>query len=79
MCLHSMVISAIILKLIDDILVAVDMKLGVVILIIELSAGFDIVDHKVLWTFFNQNFKLLVLLSLCLLVEIVPFWSYSVR
>ena len=44
MCLHSMVISAIILKLIDDILVAVDMKLGVVILIIELSAPFDIVD-----------------------------------
>ena len=48
MCLHSMVISAIILKLIDDILVAVDMKLGVVILIIELSVAFDIVDHKVL-------------------------------
>jgi len=34
------------LKLIDDILVTIDSKLGVVVLIVDLSAAFDTVDHR---------------------------------
>ena len=36
------------LKLVDDILVAVDKKFGVVVLLVDLSAAFDTVDHRLL-------------------------------
>ena len=40
--------ETLLLKLIDDILVAVDKKFGVVVMIIDLSAAFDTVDHGLL-------------------------------
>ena len=40
--------ETLLLKLVDDILVAVDQKFGVVVMIIDLSAAFDTVDHSIL-------------------------------
>lgn len=40
--------ETLLLKLIDDILVACDKNLGVVVMIIDLSAAFDTVDHSLL-------------------------------
>ena len=41
-------VETLMLKLLDDILVAVDRKFGVVMLIVDLSAAFDTVDHSLL-------------------------------
>lgn len=46
------------LKLIDDILVAVDKGSGVVMLIIDLSAAFDTVDHSVLLKILRQQYHI---------------------
>ena len=40
--------ETLLVKLIDDIMVAVDQGRGVVVLIVDLSAAFDTVDHKIL-------------------------------
>lgn len=40
--------ETLLLKLVDDILVAVDQKFGVVVLLVDLSAAFDTVDHRLL-------------------------------
>ena len=47
-----------ILKLIDDIFVAVDKKFGVVMLIIDLSAAFDTVDHSLLLNMLQFKYRI---------------------
>ena len=46
------------LKLVDDIIVAVDQKLAVVVLIIVLSTAFDTLDHRALLNILQFKFKL---------------------
>ena len=46
------------LKLVDDIIVAVDQKLAVVVLIIDLSTAFDTLDHRALLNILQFKFKL---------------------
>ena len=41
-------VETLMLKLVDDILIAVDRNFGVVMLIVDLSAAFDTVDHQLL-------------------------------
>ena len=46
------------LKLVDDILVAVDQKFGVVLLIVDLSAAFDTVDHNLLLRILQKKYRI---------------------
>ena len=46
------------MKLIDDILVAVDQKFGVVVMVIDLSAAFDTVDHSLLLNILVNKFRI---------------------
>ena len=46
------------LKLVDDILIAVDKKFGVVMLIVDLSAAFDTVDHLLLMRILQDRYKI---------------------
>ena len=50
--------ETLLLKLVDDILLAVDRKFGVVVLIIDLSAAFDTVDHKLLLNILRSKYKI---------------------
>ena len=50
--------ETLLLKLIDDILVAVDKKFGVVVMIIDLSAAFDTVDHALLLNILKFKFRI---------------------
>ena len=50
--------ETLLLKLIDDILVAVDRKLGVVLLIVDLSAAFDSVDHQLLFNILEYKYRI---------------------
>ena len=50
--------DTLLLKLIDDIFVAVDKKLGVVMLIIDLSAAFDTVDHRLLLNMLKFKYRI---------------------
>ena len=50
--------ETLLLKLIDDILVAVDRKLGVVLLIVDLSAAFDSVDHRLLFSILKFKYHI---------------------
>jgi len=50
--------ETLLLKLIDDILVAVDKKFGVVVMIIDLSAAFDTVDHGLLLNMLQFKFHI---------------------
>ena len=50
--------DTLLLKLIDDIIVAVDKKFGVVMLIIDLSAAFDTVDHRLLLNILRFKYKI---------------------
>ena len=50
--------ETLLLKLIDDILVAVDQKFGVVVMIIDLSAAFDTVDHSILLNILQFKYRI---------------------
>ena len=53
---HS--VETLMLKLVDDILVAVDKKFGVVMLIVDLSAAFDTVDHSLRMKILNEKYQI---------------------
>ena len=53
---HS--VETLMLKLVDDILIAVDKKFGVVMLIVDLSAAFDTVDHLLLMRILQDRYKI---------------------
>ena len=50
--------ESLLLKLIDDILVAVDNRSGVIVLFIDLSAAFDTVDHSILLNILYKKFRI---------------------
>ena len=50
--------ETLLLKLVDDILVATDKKLGVVVMIIDLSAAFDTVDHQLLLNILQNKYRI---------------------
>ena len=50
--------ETLLLKLVDDILLAVDRKFGIIVLIIDLSAAFDTVDHKLLLNILRSKYKI---------------------
>ena len=51
-------VETLMLKLLDDILVAVDRKFGVVMLIVDLSAAFDTVDHSLLIKILQGKYRI---------------------
>ena len=46
------------IKLIDDIMIGVNDKSGVVVLIVDLSAAFDTVDHRILLNILSYKYKI---------------------
>ena len=50
--------ETLLLKLVDDILVAVDKKFGVVVLLVDLSAAFDTVDHRLLLNILQHKYHI---------------------
>lgn len=50
--------ETLLLKLVDDILIAVDNNSGVIVLLIDLSAAFDTVDHSVLLSILQNKFRI---------------------
>ena len=53
---HS--VETLMIKLIDDILIAVDKKFGVVMLMVDLSAAFDTVDHRLLLNILQDKYRI---------------------
>ncbi len=50
--------ETLLLKLVEDILIAVDNNSGVIVLLIDLSAAFDTVDHSVLLSILQNKFRI---------------------
>ena len=66
------------LKLLDDILVGVDSKSGVVVLFVDLSAAFDTVDHAVLLQILQNKFRITES-ALCWIKSFVSCRSQKVK